>query len=215
MRVAIRRKGSGFEVDLPKNLPAGLPESLIVTLPEGAAEAVESAVSGVSLPAIAVPDAVRSIEIPRHLPTRIAERLPSLPSEIRLPRIGRVPSSLAELESRLHIREREVRALRVQADRNMKVGFAVGTVVGVVLVLALLPDREARIAEIRARLGGLDAPAEYVEDARRLMARARETLAERVRAAREEARRAQEETRRELWSRFEVAKRDGHQPPLA
>lgn len=215
MKLTIRRDRPGLSVDMPRNLPVGLPESLSVTVPEGAAEAIASAVSNVSLPAVAVSDALKSIEIPRDLPARVAERLPALPRGIRLHRLGRAPSSLSELEALFHIREREMRALRAQADRSLKVGLAVGAVAGIVVVLALLPDRQARIAEIRARLGGLDGPAEYVEDARRLAARARESLAERVRLAKEEARQVQEDTKRELWARFEVAKRDGRQPPIA
>jgi hypothetical protein len=215
VRLIARRHQPGFTVELPQNLPIDLPKSVSVTVPEGAAEAVGSAVASVSVPAVRVPDALRTIEVPRDLPAKIGERLPSLARGIRLPRLGRLPSSLAELESLLHIREREIRALQARSNRNLAVGLAVGTMAGAAIILALLPDRTARIAEIRAQLGGLDAPAEYVEDARRIATRARESLAERIRIAKEEARQVQEETKRELWARFEVAKRDGHQPPMA
>ena len=214
MKLGIRRDQPHLTVELPQSIPTGLPDSLTLRVPEGAAEAIAAIASEVSLPEVSLSDAERSLERARDLPARVAERLPAIP-RVRLPFVGRLPSSLAELEGLLHLREREIRALQAHADRNLRVGLAVGTVAGVALVLALLPDREARIAEIRARLGGLDAPAEYVEDARRLVARARKSLAERVRVAREEARLVEEDTQRDLWARFEVAKRDGHQPPMA
>lgn len=115
-------------------------------------------------------------------------------------------------QDRLRQRDREIAQLRAAVGRTTTVGLVVGTALGVGLVIALLPDRRTRIAELRARLGGLDGPASYVEDARRLAQRAKESVDARIRQAKDEARQAQEEARRELWARFEAARRDGHQP---
>jgi hypothetical protein len=131
---------------------------------------------------------------------------------VRLPAFPRRSTALS-LQDQLRQRDREIAQLRSEASRTLTIGLVLGATIGVVTVIALLPDPKARIAEIRARLGGLDGPASYVEDARRLARRARESLEGRVRQARDEARQAQEEAKRELWSRFEAAKRDGHQRP--
>ena len=211
MNLRKRRERRTIVVELPQALATDLPEELALMVPEGVAESIASAVSDATAAAATVPETLRSIEVLRDLPERIAGRLRALRRGIRLPILS-AEAGVSALEGLLHSRERELSGLRAQSSRNLVIGTAVGTVAGVAVVFALLPDRQERFAEIRARLRGIDAPAEYLEDARRLAVRAREAVAERVRLAREEARQVREATERDLWTRVEVAKRDGHVP---
>jgi hypothetical protein len=93
------------------------------------------------------------------------------------------------------------------------VGLAFGAVVGGVVALSYSTEGRAKLRELGRHVARVEGVGPLIEQARLIGDRALAAVRARVELAREEARSTRESTRQELWSRFEIARREGHLPP--
>ena len=91
--------------------------------------------------------------------------------------------------------------------------FLFGIAVGVAVAYVALPGGRARVQALRTRVARIDSLEGAVAEAERFGRSLVAAVEARYEQAMLEARATREETQRDLWRRFEIAKREGRLPP--